>query len=785
MLADYSPTETVNRHCLFSKIASGVVIAVASLSLIGWLFHIDILKSLCSDGATMKPNTALSLVLAGSSLWLQTFRGTGFRLRVVAGRTSALVVLTLAAATWAQWIFSRNLGIDELLVESVRLPAHSPHPVRMASATAFALMCGGAALLVFTQRRLAWVAQILGILTALIGLVALEGYLFGMAALYDIEAFSSVALNTAFSLVLLGIGILFASSDRGIMRSLTANAPGGIMARSVLPVVIILPILVGWLRMWGQNAGLYNTEFGLALFATSNIVIVSLVVWLNARFLNRAEFVRDEQNRVAQTELGESRERYRKLINLSPGAILTSRGNRITFVNAACLELLGTKDATQLLGRSPLEIFHSSCHAVVSERIAELIQKEQTSSLIEEKVVKLDGTVVDVEVAAASYRDSEGVLIQIILHDITAKKKAAEALRESEEHLRLAVLGARLGTWHWNTVTGEMIWSDVCKELFGLPHTTVPSYELFMNSLHPEEREHVNATVQQALRDHTKYSMEYRVVLPDGTFRWIAGRGHGFYDETGKPTRMEGVILDISERKQSEEQLATASSQLRALALRLESIREQERTNLAREIHDVLAQELTRLKIDAVWTSKRLTGPTIEEPIRQSLEKKIREMTAQIDSIIGTVQKIATELRPVVLDSLGLSAAVEWQTEDFAKRTGIPCHADVPTGAVLLDRRISTALFRILQESLTNVIRHANATEVSVSLVQTEDTITLKVKDNGPGITPENIRDMRSIGLIGMRERAQTFNGTFDIRGEPGCGTTVSVNIPFPETSNL
>jgi signal transduction histidine kinase len=231
------------------------------------------------------------------------------------------------------------------------------------------------------------------------------------------------------------------------------------------------------------------------------------------------------------------------------------------------------------------------------------------------------------------------------------------------------------------------------------------------------------------------------------------------------------------ERKRAEDRLKLANKRYRALAGRLETIREQERTAMAREIHDVLAQELTRLKIDLVWLAKHLGRP-VDESLRPELVARITDATALTDTAITTVQRIATGLRPVILDSLGLPAAIEWQAGDFSQRTGLVCNVTVPGGNFTLDRDRATALFRILQESLTNIVRHAGASQVKVNLVELDHAIELTVQDDGSGISNAATADPRSIGLIGMSERAQAFGGVLTIAGTPGVGTTVTALIP-------
>jgi signal transduction histidine kinase len=224
--------------------------------------------------------------------------------------------------------------------------------------------------------------------------------------------------------------------------------------------------------------------------------------------------------------------------------------------------------------------------------------------------------------------------------------------------------------------------------------------------------------------------------------------------------------------------LEESREQLHRLADGLLLAREEERTTIAREIHDVLGQALTALKMDVAWIGRRL--PDDAPPTRT----KLAAMAALIDDTVGTVRRIATDLRPGVLDDLGLAAAVEWQAREFEHRTGIPCalRSTVDDGA--LDPVVSTAVFRIFQESLTNVARHSSASSVEVTLEHRDSDLVLEVFDNGIGIAPAETSNIRSIGLAGMRERAHLVGGGLSITGAAGAGTTVLLQIPWRQEVN-
>jgi signal transduction histidine kinase len=232
------------------------------------------------------------------------------------------------------------------------------------------------------------------------------------------------------------------------------------------------------------------------------------------------------------------------------------------------------------------------------------------------------------------------------------------------------------------------------------------------------------------------------------------------------------------ERQRAEQELRDSRAQLRALAAHLQSVREEERKLIAREIHDQLGQSLTGFKMDLAWIRRRLQ-PDTGEVERQPLLDKIGEMGALMDGAADLVRKICTELRPQILDDLGLLPAVEWQAREFQKRTGIACALNLEVDALAMDPERCTALFRIFQEILTNVARHSGAGRVEVLLCRTNEDVFLEVRDNGRGIATRDLAGDKALGILGMRERALPFGGEVAITGAKGEGTTVTVKIPL------
>ena len=227
-----------------------------------------------------------------------------------------------------------------------------------------------------------------------------------------------------------------------------------------------------------------------------------------------------------------------------------------------------------------------------------------------------------------------------------------------------------------------------------------------------------------------------------------------------------------TERKRTQQQLKESHDQLRSLSIYLQYVREEERTTIAREVHDELGQALTGLKLQLVWLTRHLPKQSRE------LREKANSIAAHIDDTIHAVQRIATALRPGILDTAGLVAAIEWQAHEFELQTGIHCEVRTHIQDTAWDQDLSTAFFRIFQEALTNVMRHAAANQVEVRLAEQNGSVVLEVKDNGRGILEAEVHNSKSIGLLGMQERAALLGGQVSWHGRPGHGTVVTVRIP-------
>jgi PAS domain S-box-containing protein len=359
--------------------------------------------------------------------------------------------------------------------------------------------------------------------------------------------------------------------------------------------------------------------------------------------------------------------------------------------------------------------------------------------------------------------------------DITERKKAEEELFQSEQKYRLLFHNNPLPMW-MATIPGLDIIevNNAAIEKYG--YTREEFLKLNTRQLRPAE------DVENYLKEVAKMdpsiinTRTWRDIKKDGTIMQVETHSHQIMYE-GRPVWF-GLTNDVTEKFKAKELLQNSYEEIRQLASNLQSIREDERTNIAREIHDELGQQLTGLKMDIHWLSRKLTNADAE------MNAKMKESIELINATITSVRKIATDLRPSILDDLGLVAALEWQGEEFEKRSGTKVKFINQAGDLALKPEVATGIFRIYQELLTNIARHANARAVTASLqIDEENTLRFSIKDNGVGFNADTIGNKKTLGLLGIKERTLLMGGTYEIKTEPGKGSETIISIPLNLTT--
>lgn len=304
---------------------------------------------------------------------------------------------------------------------------------------------------------------------------------------------------------------------------------------------------------------------------------------------------------------------------------------------------------------------------------------------------------------------------------------------------------------------------------------------LLQSIVDPEWKEQYQFSMNLIHSVSTPIPFEYLITHKNGNKIWINQRSVLVRKKMDETTAIEAILTDVSERKQYEQKLEETTRKLRALSSHQQKIREEERLYISREIHDQFGQDLTALKMDMSMLSKH-TGKLFESKNEIEFKKisdELKKMNSYIDDIINKVRKISTELRPDILDKLGLVEAIEWHAGEFEKRSKIKCITDLENIEISLNPEKSISIFRIFQETLTNAARHSGADEIKIDLEVQNGWMILRVADNGRGITENEIEKGSSLGILGMKERVLILGGIWNIKGENKKGTIVDVKIPI------
>ena len=371
-----------------------------------------------------------------------------------------------------------------------------------------------------------------------------------------------------------------------------------------------------------------------------------------------------------------------------------------------------------------------------------------------------------------------------IASEMTSHLRESEAsLVEAHALLKDAQKLAGVGCCHYEPGNGRVVWSEELFRIHGVDQERfAPTYESTMALIHPEDRASWARALERALKSGAPFSSEFRIVRPDGGVRHLRSLGEVMHDGGGAVTSMLWSVLDITEQKRTEHALRASAEQLTALSRRLVEVQEAERRQLSRELHDRVGQNLTALSINLDMLRTSLGGNADD---RHSA--RLRDSTALLESTADSIEDVMSELRPPMLDDYGLYPALNWYAKRFAERTGI--EVDV-VGSETSERPqpdIEITLFRIAQEALTNVAKHAEATRVQIDLEHTDGHCVMRVTDNGIGIDSAragDIRERRGLGMVTMRERTQAVGGRFTASTVPGGGTEIAIEVPVHDDTH-
>ena len=777
--------------------AAGVVVAVVgAVYLAGWLSGYMAARG--ATAITMKTNTALALVLLGAGL---VFLTSCPRRRFCrwAVRICACLPLLIGLLTFSEHVVGWNLGIDQLLATEPPGALGATQPNRMGVATSVNLALAGAALLLLgaNGRRIIIAGQGAALALCVVALLGTVGYLYDVEPLYAVPWLTGVALPTALALLALGIGLLCVRADRGLMAVVTADDAGGRTIRRLLPVCVGLPLVVGYLRLLGERAGLYTPPLGTALVMLLFIVLFSWSVYVSSRGLSR----RETQQRADQEALRQGEQQFR----LAQQATRTGsfEWNVQTGVNAWTPEL----ETMYGLQRGQFGKTESAWEQLVhpedrAAMIALVERTHETGEITESewRVIWPDGSIHWIYGRFQAIKDDSGHPLRLfgVNIEITERKRAQEALRKYEQQYRMLF---------------EAIDEGFCiiEVLFDVNQQPVDYRFLEINPAFEKQtglRDAVGKRMRELVPAHEKHWFEIygKVALTGQAIRFenraaALGRDYDVYAfRVGQPQERRVAILfnDISHRKLTEQsllqhrdelerrvaertaELEHRARQLARLTSELTLAEQRERQRLAQVLHDHLQQLLVGAKFGLELLSRQAT---------EHQQPAVEQVRGLLDESIKASRALTAELSPPILQEAGLGAGLEWLTRWMHDKHGLAVELAVDADICPEREDIRVLLFQSVRELLFNVVKHAGVTAARVQVTRHDpDHIRVVVSDEGTGFGgPEAVQPGGSLlvggfGLFSIRERLHLIGGRLDVATGPGQGTRITLVAPCQVT---
>lgn len=575
----------------------------------GWIFNLEFLTSIAPGLATMKVNSAIGFILSGISLWVLANENSQALYRRIA-YICGLIVTLLGLLTLGEYLTGTNFGIDQLIFKDNAQDILFPG--RMSPTTALNFSLIGLALLFHDNRSLSrGFNDLITIMALIISVLALIGYIYGVSSLYQIHAYSSMALHTALNFALISLGTLFARPNHGLIAIITNKNLGGEVARRLLPAAIIIPFILSWLGLTGQFLGLYDTRFGLTIFALSNVIIFTILILGNARILNRVDIDRKQAKdslrkiydelelhfQQRTTALSQTTALLETMLEYVPDQIyFKDAKSRFIKNSKSQTAALGLNDSILVVGKTDFDFFPHAQRSFDEEQ--EIIRSGKPLIDFEEQVIWPDGKKTWVSTTKVPLRNQEGKVIGTfgISRNITERKQAEEFLRNSKDELEVKVAErtvelieandqlqlelnerkrvelallenekqlkqtqsiAGLGNYFIDLTTGNWKGSEIFDHLLGVDETFERTMETWSLLIHANDRQKMtDYFTNEVLDKHIRFDKEYRIIRQnDRAERWVHTLGELEVDSQNRPLRMVGTVQDITESKQAKTQI--------------------------------------------------------------------------------------------------------------------------------------------------------------------------------------------------------------------------------------
>lgn len=462
--------------------------------------------------------------------------------------------------------------------------------------------------------------------------------------------------------------------------------------------------------------------------------------------------------------------------NMNEGVLIVDTNDKIMYANKKFCQLTEYK-FEEISGKIASDLF---LECPEHKEILQTAIKERArnkSGQYEIPIKTKSGKTTWILISGSPYLDKRGKIIGSIAiqTNIDYLKQLELELYNNNLRLNRAQNIAHVGCWELDFATGKVIWSEEALRIYGVPvDNKEQSYDSWLSFIPLEDRDRVLRLIEISQADMSDSSFEHRILRKDGTIRHIHSISTYEFDKNGKAIGLLGTCHDITERVLIQNKLEKSEMQVRHFARHLTNTLENERAFFAREIHDELGQYLTGIKLGLSSLQNQIVG-------NAKLNTRIESMISDIVTGQQAVRKIATQLRPGILDTLGLTQSINWLVKEFEKKTDMRFYLEIDDKLeCTYEQQVSTCIFRICQEALTNISKHAEASEVSIKLYKCNNTLTLLVSDNGKGIANSNLENPFSMGLLGMKERASLIGASLNISSISAKGTTIQLELKQP-----
>ncbi len=619
-ITDNKPASSSKNQRMFRRLAQipfwcAIIVGLISVSvLVGWAFDIDFLKRIVPGYVFMNPATAIAFILSSVALWLVQSANVQ---RVRVAQVCAGVVLFTGLVKLCAIFGFFDIGIDQLLFSNRLFDNLTGQPNRMAPNTALNFLLTGAALLLFTARRKSGKflrAQYPATLVLLSSFVAVVGYLYGAKSFYLVVSFIPMAIHTAVSFLVLAVGLLLSTPRHKLIKEIFSPHAGGLTARRLLPLVVIIPMVLGWLRLFGERNGLYAAEMGTAMLVVAIVIILGSVVLKNALLINNEAFklIQTQDALSSSGELlqllGESEKSYRQLADAMPQIVWTANPDGgLDYYNQRWFDYTGmTLEQTEGWGWEP--VLHpddvENCVRVWSEsvRTGDSYQVEyrfkrasddayrwhlgRATPVRDESgaIVKWFGTCTDIHEQKSAEEELRqiknelenrveertrelSVISETLAEEIEERKIVQENLRVREERFQFAIQATNDVVWDWDLTTNDLLWNANFQKMFGYSADEAGTdANSWTERIHPDDLHRVEESIHHAIDSGEQgWADEYRFQRSDGSYAFIVDRGFIIFDESGKPLRMIGSMMDVTERRLMEESLRESELKFRSV----------------------------------------------------------------------------------------------------------------------------------------------------------------------------------------------------------------------------